>query len=70
MRLAAISAALIIAAAGVLTLLQLWTGLLAPGTFWKVMISLAVLLALIIVIALIVREYLTEKRQRDKDLIA
>jgi len=72
MRGASIAAAVIIPWAGLLLLLQWWTHIFAADTFFKLMVTLGILLAVIVVvalIALIVREYFDERKLRDKDLI-
>ncbi|MGQ0658248.1 MAG: hypothetical protein ACT4NU_09165 [Chromatiales bacterium] len=69
MPFASLLAIVIIAAGGVLLLLQLWFDPLPPALFWKVMITLGVVLVVIVVVALILREYWQERRLRDKDLI-
>lgn len=62
-------AILIIAAGGILLLVQLWWAPLAPALFWKIMVTLGIVLVVVVVVALIVREYRQERRLRDKDLI-
>lgn len=52
-----------------LLLLQLWFEIFSSATFIKISISFAALIAVITIIALIVKEYLTEKRQKDKGYI-
>ena len=69
MRSASLIAIVLLAAAAVLFLLQLWMRPFAADVFVKLMVTIGVVLIIVVIIALIRREYLNEKRLRDKGLI-
>lgn len=69
MRSASHIAIVLLAAAAVLFLLQLWMRPFSADVFFKLMVTIGVVLIIVVIIALIRREYLNEKRLRDKGLI-
>ena len=48
-----------------MALLQLWFGLMSGAMFWKLTITAGALFIVVLGIALVAREYLTEKKLKD-----
>lgn len=48
-----------------MALLQLWFGILSGAMFWKLTITAGALFIVVLGIALVVREYLTDKKLKD-----
>jgi hypothetical protein len=69
MRSASLVAIVLLAAAAVVFLLQLWMRPFAADVFFKLMVTIGVVLVIVVIVALIRREYLHDKRLRDKGLI-
>jgi hypothetical protein len=49
----------------VLALVQLWFAPLTAGVFLKISITAGLLFAVVLVISLVIREYLSEKKLKD-----
>ncbi|WP_341503146.1 hypothetical protein [Gallaecimonas sp. GXIMD4217] len=64
MRLAAIISVVILVLWGLMALAQLWYQPLDGEVFFKLTLSAALIEVVVVAVALIRREYLTEKRQR------
>lgn len=58
--------ALLVAAYGALVVAQIWWKPLSGGMFWKVSLTWAIALAVVIVVGLVRREMIQESRQRKK----
>ncbi len=69
MRKASLTAIVLLVGAGALFLVQLWVRPFAADTFFKLMVTIGVVLVIVVIVALIRREYLNEKRLREKGLI-
>lgn len=69
MRKASLVAISLLVGAGALFLLQLRVRPFAADTFVKLMVTIGVVLVIVVIVALIRREYLNEKRLREKGLI-
>jgi uncharacterized membrane protein YcjF (UPF0283 family) len=69
MRKASLVAIVLLVGAASLFLLQLWVQPFAADTFFKLMVTIGVVLVIVVIVALIRREYMHEKRLRDKGLI-
>ena len=64
-----VSGVVILLAWVVLAIMQIWLGLLDPEVFCKITITACILLAVIIVVTLVVREYFSEKRLKKDGFI-
>lgn len=53
----------------ILFLLQLWGPVVAPALFIKLTITAAVLVAVVLIAALAIREYVSEKKLKDDGYI-
>lgn len=69
MKLGVISALAIAVGWGLLALLQLWVQPFSAEIFFKISVTAGILLALIVVVTLVVREYLSEKKLKDDGFI-
>lgn len=69
MRLAAYAAAFLIVGWSLLTVAQLWLGVLSAQDYWKVTLTVLILGGGIVLASLIVREYQRDERmKKDKFL--
>ncbi len=69
MRRASLVVIVLLVSAAALFLLQLWVRPFAADTFVKLMVTIGVVLVIVVIVALIRREHLNEKRLREKGLI-
>lgn len=65
MRIGAFICLVIFVAWVFMALLQLWFGILSGEMFWKLTITAGALFIVVLGIALVAREYLTEKKLKD-----
>ena len=69
MRLASYTTIIIISLWLILTLIQVWGEFFTFRTYWKITISLALINLTILIIALIRREYLSDKHLKKNKFI-
>lgn len=69
MKLGVISALAVTVLWSLLALAQLWFAPLSAELFIRITVSAALIVAVIVVITLVVREYLSEKRLKDQGFI-
>lgn len=69
MKLGVISALAVTVLWSLLALAQLWFAPLSADLFIRITVSAALIVAVIVVITLVVREYLSEKRLKDQGFI-
>lgn len=69
MKLGVISALAVTVLWSLLALAQLWFAPLSADLFLRVTVSAALVVAVIVIITLVVREYLSEKRLKDQGFI-
>jgi len=69
MKLAVIIGVICVIAAAVVVLLQIWLTTFDPALFTKILVSLGVILAVDVIVALALREYSQEKENRKGGFI-
>ena len=69
MKLGVISALAVTVLWSLLALAQLWFAPLSADLFLRITVSAALVVAVIVIITLVVREYLSEKRLKDQGFI-
>jgi hypothetical protein len=69
MRTGAIICLLIFVAWVFMALLQLWFGILSSAMFWKLTITAGALFIVVLAIALVVREYIADKKLKEDGYI-
>jgi hypothetical protein len=52
-----------------MAILQLWFEMLSGAVFWKLTITAAIVVAVVLVVTLVIREYLAEKDMKAKGFI-
>jgi hypothetical protein len=53
----------------VLALLQLWFGLFSMAVFIKISISAGLVFSIVLALALVIREYISDKKMKDEGFI-
>jgi hypothetical protein len=69
MKFGVISALAVTVAWALLALAQLWLAPLSAEVFVRISVTAALIVALIVIVTLVVREYLSEKRLKDQGFI-
>ncbi len=69
MKLGVISALVVTVIWSLMALAQLWFAPLSAELFVRISVSAALVVALIVIVTLVVREYLSEKRLKDQGFI-
>lgn len=69
MKLGVVSALLIAVVWCLLALAQLWVQIFSVEIFFKISVTAGILLALIVVVTLVVREYLSEQKLKEDGFI-
>lgn len=64
MKFVSISSIIILLLVGTLCLVQLWFGWFDPSIFLKVIVTFAIILAILVIVGLIRREYCEDKKMK------